>query len=55
MRGKCYRYLAIPSSHRQSYFIESPRENEKCDYFQAIQTGQRVNDQKVCDEKPKTS
>lgn len=51
MRGKCYRYLAIQSTHRQSYFMESPRDNEKCDYFLAVQQRQRINEQKLCDEK----
>ena len=29
----CYRYNAKPSEYSQSYFVGSPRENNKCDYF----------------------
>lgn len=43
MNGKCYRYLAIPSKYRQSYFIESPRQDERCEYFQEIQKGQPIS------------
>ncbi len=32
IREKCYRYTAPPSKYRQSYFMESPREDGKCDY-----------------------
>jgi hypothetical protein len=31
LRMKCHRYNAIPGE-RQSYFVESPRKGDKCDY-----------------------
>jgi len=37
MRMECYRYRAIPSKMLQSYFIDSPREGETCDYFISIE------------------
>ena len=45
MNRKCYRYMAIPSTHRQSYFIDSPRKNENCEYFDPIKPGQRISTQ----------
>ena len=32
MKDKCYRYTAKPSE-MQSYFIETPIEDWKCEYF----------------------
>ena len=29
----CYRYVAEPNMHRQSYFVESPIINNGCDYY----------------------
>ncbi len=29
----CYRYKAIPKEHFQSYFLESPMENNGCEYY----------------------
>ena len=33
MKEKCYRFTARVNEFRQSYFAESPREWDKCDYF----------------------
>ena len=32
-RETCYRYKAIPKEHFQSYFLESPIENNGCEYY----------------------
>ena len=29
----CYRYTATPSKYMQSYFVESPIENNECEYY----------------------
>jgi hypothetical protein len=29
----CYRYKAEPNEYRQSYFLESPIENNGCKYY----------------------
>jgi hypothetical protein len=31
--NKCYRYTAEPSKYMQSYFIEPPIKDGKCDYY----------------------
>jgi len=33
LKDKCYRFTAIPNKHYQSFFGESPRQKEKCEYF----------------------
>ena len=33
LKSTCYRYKAEPSEYEQSYFIESPIEDEQCDYY----------------------
>jgi len=33
LRDECYRYTAIPSEYRQSWFIEVPFKNNECDEF----------------------
>jgi hypothetical protein len=38
-RIDCYRYVAV-ASERQSYFVESPREGDECNYFWRL--GQRA-------------
>ena len=36
LASTCYRYKATPSI-RQSYFIESPVEDEQCDYYWEVE------------------
>lgn len=36
IRNECYRFRAIPSEHRQAYFVDSPREGDKCNEFTPI-------------------
>lgn len=33
LKENCYRYKAIPSEYRQSYFVEPPFENSECEYY----------------------
>ena len=33
-RVHCYRYRAKANLYRQSYFMESPREGDKCEAYQ---------------------
>ena len=42
MKSDCYRYRAVPSVFRQSYFMDSPRENETCKEFEVIESGRPV-------------
>jgi hypothetical protein len=38
-RFQCYRYMADPTPHRQSYFKNSPKDDpleDKCHYFMGI-------------------
>lgn len=38
-RFQCYRYMAKPNEYRQSYFMNSPKEDpieDKCHYFMGI-------------------
>lgn len=44
MKNECYRYRAISSEYRQSYFMDSPRNEDNCDMFMVIQIGRRVKD-----------
>lgn len=33
-KATCFRYIAVPNEHGQSYFIGHPnKENNKCDYY----------------------
>ncbi len=36
MKMECYRYRAIPDKHMQTYFLDSPRKGDECDYFTSI-------------------
>jgi hypothetical protein len=44
LKNKCYRFMAIPSNHRQSYFSQTPRIDYECDYFCPIESGQSIKD-----------
>lgn len=35
---RCYRAQAKPNPYRQSYFMESPRKMDGCDYFDPVET-----------------
>lgn len=37
-KEKCYRFTAKPSEFRQSYFVEPPIKDGKCDHYWGIQT-----------------
>lgn len=41
----CYRYRAIPTKGRQSYFIGSPlhKGDPHCEFFEGIQKGDRLD------------
>jgi hypothetical protein len=32
-KDKCYRYTAEPNKYRQSFFVELPIKDAKCDYY----------------------
>ena len=32
-KDKCYRYTAEPNKYRQSFFVELPIKDGKCDYY----------------------
>ena len=32
-RNHCYRFTASPSDYRQSWFVQTPGSNKKCDYY----------------------
>ena len=32
-KEKCYRFTANPSEYMQSYFMEAPIKDDKCDYY----------------------
>lgn len=49
LKNECYRYRAIPSEYRQSYFAESPRKADKCYHFWEIKKGMRLQDKKITD------
>lgn len=44
-REECYRYMAIPNKYDQSYFAETPRVWDKCEYFMPIQKRDKVKDE----------
>ena len=48
LKENCYRYTAKPSDY-QSYFVESPIENEECKYFwrDEVRSKTDKSDQKV--------
>lgn len=41
----CYRYNAKPSQYSQSYFVSSPREEDKCNYFWDMNLYQKIKDE----------
>lgn len=47
----CYRFRAIPNEYRQSYFVNPPLEDGKCDYFWSIDGYTRL--QSIVIEEPK--
>lgn len=47
----CYRFRAIPNEYRQSYFMNPPLEDGKCDYFWSIDGYTRL--QSIVIEEPK--
>ena len=42
----CYRFRAIPTEHRQSYFARPPLDWEtgECQYFSPVRTGDRIRE-----------
>ncbi len=36
-KDNCYRYKAEPSKYRQSYFLEVPYKDGKCEYYSPIE------------------
>ncbi len=45
LKQQCYRYRAIPSDWRQSYFAEVPYIEGKCEYFRQIEKGDRLQEE----------
>lgn len=43
LKEKCYRYMAIPTEKRQSYFISVPFQHNECNQFYPIE-GKRCRD-----------
>jgi hypothetical protein len=41
----CYRYRAIPSEHRQSYFVTSPIKDDVCEYYWKIEKTDRLREE----------
>ncbi len=44
-RELCYRYMAIPSEHRQSYFLGTVRlyeTDDSCDYYMPVRGGDNL-------------
>lgn len=33
LKDKCWRYTSQPSEYRQSWFVESPYREEKCEHY----------------------
>ena len=50
LKSTCYRYKATPSI-RQSYFVESPVENDQCDYYWEVEDWKDLLYQKIKNEK----
>ena len=44
LKNICYRFMATPSDHRQSYFLQTPRKDYECDYFYPIEDDVKIND-----------
>lgn len=45
LKDTCYRAKGVPGM-MQSYFIEPPFEDDKCEYFMTIEKGTRVKDER---------
>jgi len=41
-KSTCYRAVATPSEHRQSYFTVPPRDNDNCYHYIGINEGREV-------------
>ena len=42
--SRCYRYVAIPNSHWQSYFMSSPKKMDGCPEFLPIEESKEYED-----------
>lgn len=46
VKDKCYRFTAKPSEFRQSYFLNTPFKDDKCDMFWGEKAESIFNDLK---------
>ena len=52
LKNTCYRYRAIPSEYRQSYFLNEPNNGDTCEYFYSLKNiSQTMINHKTDDEK----
>lgn len=52
-RNTCYRFRAIPDKYMQSYFLDSPRDGDKCEYFMSIEGWGRLRETTIAVEQEK--
>ena len=43
-KERCYRFTAEPNPYRQSYFVESPKSMDGCQYFSSNETEDKQNE-----------
>ena len=46
IKDQCYRYRAVPAKHWQTYFIEPPMKEGKCEQFWKIDYRDRLQEKK---------
>ena len=44
-RKTCYRFMGIPNNFRQTYFLTSPKEEERCDEYFPIPKGAKIRNE----------
>lgn len=44
LKETCYRFRAIPNEYRQSYFMEPPFKDDKCDFYLKIDGSLKINE-----------
>lgn len=55
LKENCYRYRAYPSECLQSYFINSPFDGEKCEYFISINGWKKLRNCEEIEKKHESS
>ena len=46
LKETCYRFRAVPNEYRQSYFMEPPFKDDKCDFYWKIDGSLKINELK---------